>query len=159
MKKILTFCVLLLLSNNLEHVSPTYKDLHIYRFLKSNYKISSEQSHKVIYLANKHSKDTFPRKTQILAIMSIESRFKSSAKSSKNAKGLMQILYKKTSGDEENVLAGVDLLVKYNSILKSEKAAIIAYNVGIGNYKKGIRNNKYYVKFNKELELLKSIDM
>jgi len=158
MKKLLIFCACILLSNNTEHTNPKHQDAKLHSFIVSTYKTTNSQAHKVIYLANKKAKESFPSKHDILAIMSIESTFKSSAVSKKKAKGLMQVLYRKTYSEEDNVDAGVDLLVEYKRLLKSEKAAIIAYNVGIGNYKKGLRNKAYYEKFIREKELLKSIE-
>ena len=89
----------------------------------------------------------FPRKTDVLAIIAIESRFKSRARSSHGAKGLMQVLYKNTTTDWDNISAGVALLREYRKRLGSEVAAIHAYNVGIGNYLKGRRVSRYYSKY------------
>ena len=131
----------------------------LYNFIQEKYKVGSAQAKKVVHLASKNAHKEFPNAYDILAIMSIESTFKSNAISTSKAKGLMQVKYKKTNSDEENVLAGVELLIEYRKKLNTEKAAIIAYNVGITNYKKGIRNTKYYNKFLKERELLKNIAM
>jgi hypothetical protein len=100
----------------------------------------------------KHKADVeFPRTSDVLAIVAIESSFKLDAKSSVGAKGLMQVLYKKTQYDiESNITDGVALLKQYKQQLGSEAAAVQAYNVGIGNYLKGMRNTQYLAKFTRE---------
>lgn len=93
----------------------------------------------------------FPRTSDVLAIVAIESAFKLDAKSSVGAKGLMQVLYKKTHFDiEHNMSDGIALLREYKRQLGSESAAIQAYNVGIGNYLKGARAPDYLAKFTRE---------
>lgn len=89
----------------------------------------------------------FPRKDDVLAIIEIESNFKTNAKSSSGAKGLMQVLYKKTNSDSDNILAGVELLREYRLRLGSDEAAVHAYNVGIGAFIRGKRSKPYYKKY------------
>lgn len=91
--------------------------------------------------------DKFPCQMDVLAIIEIESSFRENAVSSKNAKGYMQVLYVKTHTVEENIKAGVWLLKDYHKRLGSIEAAVQAYNVGLGNYRKGMRNKKYYDKY------------
>jgi hypothetical protein len=100
----------------------------------------------------KHKADSeFPRTSDVLAIIAIESSFKLDAKSSVGAKGLMQVLYKKTHYDiEHNMTDGIALLRDYKKQLGSEAAAVQAYNIGIGNYLKGMRNAQYLAKFTRE---------
>ncbi len=116
------------------HISQEYKKPHI--------KVID-----ILSLVDSKVDKDFPRKSDILAVMAIESRFKESARSSSGATGLMQILYIRTASTEENIKAGIWLLRDYRKRLGSEKAAIQAYNVGIGNYLKGKRNNSYYNKY------------
>lgn len=158
MKKILMFCACILLSSNIQHTNPKHFSNKLPNFISTNYKVSIGQAHKVVYYATMKTNSSFPTRDDVLAIMSIESGFKTDSISKKKAIGLMQILYKETNGDADNVESGVALLREYNYILKSEKAAIIAYNVGISNYKKGVRNTKFYIKYLKELKKLSSID-
>ena len=96
------------------------------------------------------NKDRFPSQLDVLSIVAIESGFDVSARSKSGARGLMQILYKKSQYDiHSNISDGVYLLNDYKDRLKSNEAAIHAYNLGIGNYLKGKRNKQYLAKFNK----------
>ena len=99
----------------------------------------------VIYNAAKeNSTDTYPKLEHTLAIIAIESGFNHLAKSKAGAKGLMQVLYKDTEYNiPSNIRDGVQLLVSYKQSLGREEAVVQAYNVGIGNYKKGHRNKSY----------------
>lgn len=54
---------------------------------------------------------------------------------------------------EENMEVGIAMLRSLYLQLGSIKAAVMAYNIGIGNYLKGklrISGNKYYSKFNSQ---------
>lgn len=118
--------------------------------ISEKYKVDPKRVQYILHIINTEVDHKFPKKKDVLAIIAIESEFREEAISHKKAKGLMQILYKKTRNTEENIIAGIDLLREYRRRLGSEKAAIHAYNVGIGNYKLGIRNHTYYTKYAKE---------
>lgn len=112
----------------------------------------------VILEAKKHSNPDFPRKEDILAIIAIESGFKTSAVSTAKAKGLMQVLYKPTTFDiTQNIYDGTFLLKDYYKKLSNISATIQAYNVGIGAYKQGNRNHEYLEKYYYEKENFKSL--
>ena len=115
--------------------------------ISTEYKVRHQKIYKVLKKIDSIVEQGFPRKSDILAIIAIESRFKSGAISSKGAKGLMQVLYKDTNNDYDNLVAGIKLLKEYRESLGSDKAAVHAYNVGIGNYRKGMRSNNYYSKY------------
>ncbi len=118
--------------------------------IAEKYKVDPKRVHYIFKVIDNELDGQFPRKKDILAIIAIESSFQEKAVSHKKAKGLMQILYKKTTNTRENIIAGIDLLREYKRRLGSEKAAVHAYNVGIGNYKSGMRNHSYYKKYEKE---------
>ncbi len=102
---------------------------------------------KLIYTQVAESVQTgFPSTTDVLAIAAIESSFNHKV----NKAGLMQVMYKKTSSMKHNIQTGIMLLRDYHRRLGSEKAAIHAYNVGIGAYRSGVRNDAYYKKYIKE---------
>ena len=132
------------------HISNPREVAELSDFIKRKWKrLSLSEAKQIIVTANTLSdKKSFPRKEDILAIVAIESSFNKHAVSSANARGLMQVLYKPTTHDiHHNMVDGVCLLKDYFRILKSEKAAITAYNVGIGNYLQGMRNDEYYNKY------------
>lgn len=141
--------------------STTVKELKIQKltnFISNKYKVNIFFIRDVV----KHSyqighKTQFPTATDILAIIAIESSFDKYAKSKAKAKGLMQILYKDTSFDiRTNIADGVNLLNDYKGRLPIE-GTIQAYNVGIGNYKSGMRNKNYLHKFKLAKQQLESI--
>jgi hypothetical protein len=157
MKKILIFCVCILLSNNLEHTNPKHFDTELPKFISTTYKVPLKEAQRAVYYATIKTTDNFPTKTDVLAIMSIESGFKHKSVSGKGAKGWMQIKYRKTISESDNIDAGIHLLKNYLELFKTEKAAIMAYNLGSGNYKKGKRNMRFYKKYLAEKKKLESI--
>lgn len=87
----------------------------------------------------------FPKAVDIIAIARIESSYNEKARNG-ISHGVMQV----NKGPWElsaNMQAGVRLLRGYYEQLKSPKAAVTAYNIGIGNYTRGKRNPAYWSKF------------
>ncbi len=126
--------------------------------ISNKWNISFQQANRIVAVADKYSINTFPTVYDTLAIIATESSFKQYAVSYANAKGLMQILYKTTSFDmEQNILDGTVLLRDYYLHFKDENKAIESYNVGIGNYKKGIRNKDYLHKVKNHKQELENI--
>jgi hypothetical protein len=115
--------------------------------IAKEYKVPVPKVQEIFDTISKCIDDKFPCETDVLAIIAIESSFQEKAISSAKAKGYMQILYTKTHTVEENIKAGVWLLKDYHRRLGSIEAAVQAYNVGLGNYRKGMRNRKYYDKY------------
>jgi hypothetical protein len=140
----------MLLSTQVQHAS-IKPDAHkkIALLISEKYKVTLKDAHAAVYYASKYTDESFPTKKDVLAIIAVESGFRSKAKS-KTGVGYMQIFYRKTKSDADNVVAGVDLLREYYKILKTERAAILAYNSGIGKYKKKRYTVVYYKKFLKE---------
>lgn len=91
---------------------------------------------------------TFPKAIDIVSIARVESAFKPGARN-KESNGIMQV----NGGSFEvskNMIQGTRILREYYLRLGSEKAAVMAYNIGIGNYKRGrflINGDQYYSKF------------
>ncbi len=151
-KKLLLITILCLAASPNELVQPKVpdppKDYHFVQYIINKYKVKPNLANEIIHKANELTSDKFPRKTDILAIIAIESEFDVSAQSKSGAVGLTQILYKKSKKDvSTNLTDAVTLLETYKKSLGTDQAAIHAYNVGIGRYKNGIRNSKYYKKF------------
>lgn len=125
-------------------------DLRLVINLSDSYNIEVDKAIEIVNVVKDEEDLVFPTKEDILAIIAIESNFKQYAIHKRTkAKGLMQILYKKSSYNIlDNIRDGVWLLKEYNTWLPKE-AAIQAYNVGIGSYRKGIRATKYLNKYKK----------
>lgn len=90
----------------------------------------------------------FPTKEDIMAIASIESNFNRNARNG-ISKGVMQV----NRGSFElgvNMSQGVSLLREYYELLGSKKAAVLAYNAGPSNYRRGRYKISYWKKFQKE---------
>lgn len=115
--------------------------------IAKEYKVPVPKLQKLFQVIDTCIDNKFPCQEDVLAIIEIESSFRENAVSSANAKGYMQVLYVKTHTVEENIRAGVWLLKDYHKRLGSTEAAVQAYNVGLGNYRKGMRNKKYYDKY------------
>jgi hypothetical protein len=101
----------------------------------------------VLNMASKLAFVDFPKVIDILAIIMIESSFRQFAKN-KNSNGIMQVNFG-SFNIKENMTAGVKLLREYYVITETEKGAVKAYNVGIGNYLKGRLRTSSSAYFNK----------
>lgn len=147
LKVLLVLCASLVCSSVHNIEPPVPKQDVRAAYLSHKYKVSQDELKKLIYLVRKETNNTFPSVNDVLAIIEIESSFRHNAVSHANAKGYMQIKYRKTHSVHDNIKAGVWLLKDYHKRLKSEDSALHAYNVGIGNYRSGMRNTKYVTKF------------
>lgn len=127
---------------------------YVSKVYKQDKTIVTEIVNQAFMLGNKSA---FPTPIDILAVIAIESRFNPMAKSSANAKGLMQILYKdSTYNIQMNMLDGVYLMQDYAKRLPID-STIQAYNVGISSYKSGVRNPEYLAKFKQAKMALEKI--
>ena len=102
---------------------------------------------KVAVLVEKHSDPTFPKVADVLAIIHVESVYKERARLGK-ARGLMQV----NNGSyhpERNIQQGVELLKYLHERFGSRKKAIIAYNIGEGNFVRGRLRKRGLGYFNK----------
>lgn len=134
------------------------KDWKLMDYISQKYNVEHKEVEKILKIVDPKLNKPFPSRIDVLSIIAIESRFNKHAFSAKGARGWMQILYKKVHTEEENILAGIELLEDYHQKLGSQKATIQAYNVGITNYRKGSRNEKYYNKFIKTKEELSNYE-
>ena len=126
----------------------------------SQYDVSAMMVKDVIQLANKYQKKTFPKTEDILALIGIESSWNPNAKSPLKvdpAIGLTQIrpvAWKKLISHPSELLH-IENQIKYASdilhynfrLTKSKDDAIIAYNVGYGNWLDGNYDLSYFTKF------------
>jgi len=97
--------------------------------------------------------EDFPKPADIVTVARIESSFNPKARN-KMSKGIMQV--NNGSMDlERNMVTGIKMLRDLYLRLGSAKSAIIAYNIGIGNFHKRRfmkSGNHYYKRFNKHRE-------
>jgi hypothetical protein len=135
--------------------------INLIEYISTKYKKDPKLIELIVLEAEKHSnKDSFPTIHDTLAIISIESAFKPTAVSKSKAKGLMQVLYTKTSFNiKENISKGIWLLKDYRSRLVDIDSVVQSYNLGIGNFKNGMRNQDYLNKFKQAKEELKNEDI
>lgn len=138
---------------------PATARMKLTKYISSKYKISRPQALKIVIAAEKHSlKRGFPRLSDTLAIIAIESRFKAYAISPTNAVGLMQIVYKRSSTDiSTNIKDGTKLLKTYYRLTKNKEHTVQAYNVGIGAFYNGARSTEYLQAFKKHKQKFEEI--
>lgn len=147
-------------------VAPKLTKPQIYQFdiITSTYDVGDELVRDVIKFSHKYQKKSFPRAEDILAIVGIESSWDPTAKSNLKfdpAFGLTQIrpiAWKKlipNSSDlisvENQIKYAVEILHLNYRLTKSKDDAIIAYNVGYGNWLNGNFGFDYLLKFKSEL--------
>jgi hypothetical protein len=145
-----------------EQVAKDHKTERLIKFVASRFKKPEEFARRIVTVANKYARPDFPRAEDILAIIAVESTFNTNARY-RGSWGLMQIEAKShrkqyvgesLTNVETNIRVGSEVLSQYYEITKSKQGAIVAYNVGIGNFLSGHKNRPYLKKVNKELALL-----
>lgn len=142
------------------------KEEKLVSYISTKFKVSSKTAQDVVALANKYAQDTFPKRYDILAIIAVESQFNIYALS-QGCYGLMQIQRKShlkplkgrsLHNPEVNVELGSQILNQYFLLLNSsKKAAILSFNVGIGNYKNKRFRSVYYEKYITELKTISNL--
>ena len=129
--------------------------------IMKKYRVSPTLAQKVATLAQKYEKASFPKAEDILAIAGIESSFIPTAVSNLKkdpAMGLMQVrpgvwelnTNRLATDIEYQIKSGAEILHKYYKLLGSAEDAVHAYNVGIGNFRRGKHNIKYVHKYKNE---------
>jgi hypothetical protein len=123
---------------------------------------------RVVNAATRFADGNFPLRNDILAIIAVESSFNPFA-SYNGSKGLMQIQtfsHKRELADrnpyniEANIEIGASILRQYSIMLHgNERAAVLAYNCGIGNYQHHHYKTIYYKKYLAELNFIRSISV
>lgn len=86
-------------------------------------------------LAQKHEHPKFPRAADLLAVMRVESFYKPGVVNGE-ARGVMQVSGGSLDPDQ-NVQQGAKILSDLYQKFRSEKKALMVYNIGIGNYLDG----------------------
>jgi hypothetical protein len=123
---------------------------------------------RVVNAATRFADGNFPLRNDILAIIAVESSFNPFA-SYNGSKGLMQIqtfshkrglAHRNPYNIETNIEIGTSILRQYSTMLHgNERAAVLAYNCGIGNYQHHHYKTIYYKKYLAELNFIRSISV
>lgn len=136
------------------------------KVIVNRYKVNESMVSKVVKYANDYAYDTFPKAKDIIAIVGIESSWNPSAKSNLKhdpAIGLTQIrpgkwthLYdaKEISKIENQIKWASQILHHNYEKTGNIKDAVIAYNIGLSARLRGRDNERYYIKFIKEHNML-----
>ncbi len=125
--------------------------------LSKTYQVDNDMVKEIVDKAHEHGSKDFPTAKDILAIVGIESSFNPNSKSSLRhdpAVGLMQVrphVWHLHAHDldtiEAQIKTGAAILRKYYKKTGSAEDAVQAYNIGIGNFRKGRRNEAYLAKY------------
>ena len=126
----------------------------------NKYNITPQLAKEVVALAYKYEHPDFPTAKDILAIVGVESSFRPEVQSKLKkdpGRGLMQVRAgvwnldpEELNDIEANIKHGSQILHKYYTKLQNKQAAVQAYNVGITDYRKGIKNPRYLKKYQQE---------
>lgn len=138
--------------------APTFiKRTALAKMLAKKYRVSEELVQEVVDLAYKYESPDFPKAIDILAIIGVESSFDPSAKSQLKhdpAVGLMQVrpgIWNIKPSDlatvEQQIKHGSQILSHYYKKLGNAEDAVQAYNIGITNFNRGRRNERYVSKY------------
>lgn len=139
----------------LSKVQAKYLDI-----ITDEYNVDSKLVKEVLHHVDKYAHKVFPRREDLLAVIGIESSWRPDARSPLKvdpALGLTQIrpgAWKKFIHDA-NELMSVENQVKYAAkilhynfrLTENKEDAIIAYNVGYGNWLNGNFSDEYLMKF------------
>lgn len=126
---------------------------------------SLEDARRISSSSIKFEDPIFPTRLDIISIIAVESKFNCRAVSGGNY-GCMQInrrVWRTTfksevfTRTENNINAGSIILRKYHNSLNTRDSTIIAYNIGITAYQRGVRNLRYLTKVNTEYNNFKDI--
>lgn len=138
------------------------QDPSLVKQLAERWRRSPAHIQRIVEYAREHARPDFPRLPHLLAIMAVESRFDTRARSKGNV-GLMQINLSangsrlRNRSPEENVRVGAEILREgYFKLNKNHKGAVLSYNTGLGAYKSGVRNYAYWRKYKQELDWLQN---
>ncbi len=129
-------------------------------YIVSTYGIAENEAREIVSHARRLEDPVYPRYADILGIVEVESAFKRLAKSKGDCVGLMQLKYmfhrQGLRSKRELMHIGVNMekgsayLRELFSQLKGNvSGTVMAYRVGPGSYKSGLRDRKYLAKINK----------
>lgn len=132
-----------------EAINPAAPREGLANYISKRYHIKPSLAQEIVGLVEFHSEAAdFPRPDLIFAVIAVESSFDPDAVSYAGAQGLMQVMpvHKADGSMEDNIIKGIYVLKTYRSRVDTYYEALIAYNIGIGAFKRGDRNFKYPYK-------------
>jgi soluble lytic murein transglycosylase-like protein len=137
------------------------------RSIAKKYRVSEDLVNDIVILAHKYEDEEFPKAIDILAVIAVESSFNPQAVSQLRrdpARGLMQVRpgvwgldVSDLDNIENQIRIGSEILKRYYVRTKNPESALQAYNVGITNYRKGVKNPRYLQKVNTVRQYLASV--
>jgi len=113
-----------------------YIEMKVADRLAESFNISRSDAQLAVSLAYKFGGDTFPTPVDVLSVMAVESSFKPQAIHKIGPSvGLMQVNVKVHGKEVQhssvtNVRTGVEILTQYRNRLKTNRQALLAYNLG-----------------------------
>jgi soluble lytic murein transglycosylase-like protein len=159
---LLSFCkVAHLETSTPSGLAPELDQMCLAEAVSKAYKVPIGTSLRVVQATERYSSESFPKQSDLLAIIAVESTFKPLSKSLGNY-GLMQVnlrshpIYsvEELLGIESGVRAGSRILTDMYKSLRDIRGAVVSYNIGIFGYKKGRDNPKYYASFKRNRALI-----
>lgn len=136
---------------------PRVDDSDLAASIAQRWKRSPQLIQEILGYVREFAYQDFPRSEHLLAVMAVESSFDPKARNRGNV-GLMQINIAangrklRNRGMRENVRVGSELLREYYLLLRrDQRATLLSYNAGIGNYRKGRYRSMYWRKYQQEL--------
>jgi len=134
------------------------EESHI-EYIVNRYKISREDAEAIVENAKKLADPVFPKYSDILAVIEVESNFNRKASSKGNCLGLMQLKYAyhksevKSRKELFDIAVNMRIATTYLSDLFSQvnnsSLSYSSFNTGLGAFQKGKRNRIYMARVNK----------
>lgn len=137
---------------------PDYRKL-----ITERYNVDEQFAYHVVRVIDQYTDETFPTKKDMVVLIGIESSFRPHIKSKlkrDKAEGLTQIrpgVWKHIIKDRKELRSvdgqikyAVMILKKYHQLIGTKQGALLAYNNGLTNYRKGKYSMRYWDKFQKE---------
>lgn len=139
----------------------------IAKAIAKKYRVSESLVNDIVILAHKYEDPVFPKAIDILAVIAVESSFNPEAVSQLRhdpARGLMQVRpgvwgldVSDLDNIENQIQIGARILKRYYARTKNPESALQAYNVGITNYKRGVKNPRYLQKIHAAREYIANL--
>lgn len=149
-----------------DNQTPVRSDAKLVHALAERFHKPETLIQRVVAAATNSARGVFPTRDDILAIIAVESGFNPQAHY-KGSFGLMQVQMashgkamkgRNPHNVEDNVKVGTDILYEYYLALGCDKrAAILAYNAGIGSYLMRRYRPQYYMKYRQQLTAIQEM--
>lgn len=144
-----------------QEARPQPSDSDLADNIAQRWKSSPQLIQEIVGYVREFAYSDFPRPEHLLAVIAVESSFNPKAHNRGNV-GLMQINIAangkklRSRSMRENIRVGAELLREYYLMLrKDQRATLLSYNAGIGNYLKGRYRSMYWSRYQRELTYLR----